>query len=114
MIEQLIELAQKHPGFKELSEYGLRVMFETYKESTLIHKVDDTVLAFAIYQEWPDRLNFIAVVGSSGDRSENIKFLLKMLSRENRPSPEKMVCYFDELTMELKILCRSSLLQSEV
>ncbi len=107
-IDQLIKLARKHPGFKELSEFGLRVMFETYKETTLIYEDNGEIKAFAVYQEWPDRLNFIAVVGSSGDRSDNIRNLLKMLNRENRPSPEKMVCFFDELKMELKVLCHLS------
>jgi len=103
MIEQLINLAKKHPGFKEISDFGLRVMFETYKDSTLIYSVDDEIKSFAIYQEWPDRLNFIAVVGCSDDRTENIKFLLKI---RGLISSDKMVCYFDEVTMELKILCR--------
>jgi len=108
MTDELIKLARKHPGFKELSEFGLRVMFETYKDSILIHRDNGEIKAFAVYQEWPDCLNFIAVVGTSGDRGENIRSLLKMVGRGNRPSPEKMVCYFDELKMELKILCRSS------
>jgi len=108
MTDELIELAKKHPGFKEISDFGLRVMFETYKDSTLIYRDNGEIKAFAVYQEWPDRLNFIAVVGASGDKSENIKYLLKMLGRKNRPSPEKMVCYFDEINMELKVLCHSS------
>lgn len=107
MIDELIKLAKKHPGFKELSDFGLRVMFETYKDSTLIHRDNGEIKAFAIYQNWSDRLNFIAVVGASGDKSENIKFLLKILGRKNRPFPEKMVCYFDEIKMELKVLCHS-------
>jgi len=102
MIEQLIKLARKHPGFKEISEYGLRVMFETYKDTTLIYKDNGEIKAFAIYQEWPDRFNFIAVVGTSDDRLENIRSLLKIRSAV---PPEKMVCYFDEAKMELKILC---------
>ncbi len=108
MIDELIKLAKKHPGFKEVSDFGLRVMFETYKDSLLIHRHNGEIKAFAVYQEWPECLNFIAVVGASGDKSDNIKYLLKMLSRENRPLPEKMVCYFDEIKMELKILCHSS------
>ena len=108
MIDQLIKLARNHPGFREISELALRVMFETYKDTTLIHRDNGEIKAFAVYQEWPDRLNFIAVVGSSGDKSENIRSLLKMVGRGNRPSPEKMVCYFDEIKMELKVLCRSS------
>lgn len=103
MIDQLIELAKKHPGFREISDFGLQVMFETYKDSTLIHRDNGEIKAFAIYQDWPDRLNFIAVVGASGDKSENIKSLLKI--RGIIPSPEKMICYFDEVNMELKILC---------
>ena len=103
MIDELIKLAKKHPGFKEISEFGLRVMFETYKSTTLIHRDNGEVKAFAIYQAWPDRLNFIAVVGTSDDKSENIKSLLKI--RGIIPSSQKMVCYFDETKMELKTLC---------
>lgn len=108
MIDELIKLAKKHPGFREVSDFGLRVMFETYRDSTLIYRDNGEIKAFAVYQEWPDRLVFIAVVGTSGDSIENIKSLLKMLGRDNRPSPEKMVCYFDETKMELKVLCHSS------
>lgn len=108
MIDQLIKLAKRHPGFREISDFGLRVMFETYKDSTLIHRDNGQIKAFAIYQEWPDRLNFIAVVGASEDKAENIKSILKIVGRDNRPSPEKMVCYFDEFKMELKTLCHSS------
>lgn len=102
MIDDLIHLAKKHPGFREITDYGLRVMFETYRDTTLIYSVDDEIKAFAIYQEWPDRLNFIAVVGSSEDRFENVKFLLKI---RGYIASDKMVCYFDESTMELKVLC---------
>ena len=102
MIDQLIKLAKKHPGFKEISDYGLRVMFETYKDTTLIHRENGEIKAFAIYQEWPDRLYFFAVVGASDDRSENIESLLKI--RGEIPSGKK-VCYFDETKMELKVLC---------
>jgi len=105
MIEQLIKLARNHPGFKELSEYSLRVMFETYKETTLIHKTNGEVKAFAIYQEWPEHLNFIAVCGSSADKSENIRSLLALRSYIPISTIEKTVCYFDEMTMELKVLC---------
>jgi hypothetical protein len=105
MIDQLINLARKHPGFREISDYGLRVMFETYKDTMLIHKDNGEIKAFAIYQEWPDRLNFIAVVGGSDDRLENLFSLLKI---KGDIPPEKMVCYFDEARMELKILCHQS------
>lgn len=103
-IEEIIELAKRHPGFREISDYGLRVMFETYKNTTLIQKNGDgKIAAFAIYQEWPDCLNFIAIVGASGDRGENVKTLLKIY----RALPKKKICYFDESRMELKTLCRS-------
>ncbi len=102
-IDQLIKLARKHPGFKEISKFGLRVMFETYKDSMLIYRDNGEIKAFAIYQDWPDRLYFFAVVGASDDKSENIKSLLKI--RGQIPTPKKMVCYFDEVKMELKVLC---------
>ena len=102
MIDELIKLAVRHPGLMEISDFGLRVMFETYKDSTLIYKVNGEIRAFAIYQEWPDRLNFIAVVGSSDNKAENIKSLLKI---RGNISSEKMICYFDEKKMELKVLC---------
>lgn len=105
MIEQLIKLARKHPGFKELSDYALRVMFETYKNTTLIHRDNGEIKAFAIYQEWPEHLNFIAVCGSSDDRSENIKSLLKLREFIPLSTIDKTVCYFDETKMELKVLC---------
>ena len=103
MIDQLIKLAKKHPGFKEITDYGLRVMFETYKDSILTFSDNGEIKAFAIYQEWPDRLNFIAVVGSSGDRAENVKSLLEI---RGSIDSEKMICLFDESRMELKILCQ--------
>lgn len=102
MIDELIKLARKHPGFKQISDLGLRIFFETYKDSILVHRDNGEIKAFAVYQEWPDLLNFIAIVGTSSDPSENIKSLLKI--RSNLPA-EKMVCYFDEYKMELKVLC---------
>ncbi len=105
MVNELIKLAQKHPGFKELSEYSLRVMFETYKETTLIHEADGELKAFAIYQEWPEHLNFIAVCCSSDDKSESIKSLLALRRFIPISTIDKTVCYFDETTMELKVLC---------
>jgi len=103
MIDELIKLAKKHPGFREITDYGLRVMFETYKDSMIIQRDNGEIKAFAIYQEWPDRLNFIAVVGSSGDRAENVKSLLEI---RGSIDSEKMICLFDESRMELKILCQ--------
>ncbi len=105
MIEQLIKLAHKHPGFKELSECALRVMFETYKDTTLIHKTNGELKAFAIYQEWPEHLNFIAVCGSSADKGENIRSLLALRRYIPVSTIDKTVCYFDEKKMELKVLC---------
>lgn len=105
MIDELIKLAKKHPGFREISDFGLRVMFETYKGSTLIYRDNGEIKAFAIYQEWPDCLNFIAVVGASDDKSENIKSLLKIREFIPISTVNKAVCYFDETNMELKVLC---------
>ena len=100
MIDELIKLAKKHPGFKEISDLGLRFFFETYKNSILVHRDNGEIKAFAVYQEWPDCLNFIAVVGN-GNRLENVADMLKSIEY----LPKKKICFFDEAKMELKVLC---------
>lgn len=116
MVDKLIEFARKHhPGFEGMPEKTLRALFETYKKTTLVwyEKVEcpdpfgggpidrEVIKGFAIYQEWPDRLNFIAIAGIGG-RAENLKAIL----RGREQLPRKMICWFDETKMELKTLCR--------
>lgn len=102
MIDKLIQFARAHhPGFEGMPEKTLRALFETYKKTTLVWQENGDIRGFAIYQEWPDRLNIIAIAGIGG-RVENMKAIL----RGRKQLPQKMICWFDEKTMELKILCR--------
>jgi len=102
MIDELIKFARAHHiGFKGMPDRTLRALFETYKKTTLVWRENGEVRGFAIYQEWPDRLNFIVMAGI-GSRIENAKAIL----RGRKQLPRKTICYFDEDSMELKILCR--------
>jgi len=102
MVDELIKFARAHyPAFAGMPDETLRALFETYKETTLVWQKNGKVRGFAIYQEWPDRLNIIAIAGI-GSPLENVKAILK----GRKQLPQKMICYFDETKMELKILCR--------
>ncbi|MBA7627348.1 hypothetical protein ES703_34810 [subsurface metagenome] len=100
MIQELAKFAKAHhPDSAEISDRGLAALFEKYKDTTLIWQDQGRIKGFAIYQEWPDRLNFIAIAGI-GSRTENI--IAGLAGRENLP--DKMICWFDETDMELKTL----------
>ncbi|MBW8003344.1 MAG: hypothetical protein FVQ80_15245 [Planctomycetes bacterium] len=103
MIEELIKFAkQYHEGFSEVPDAFLRRMFETYKDTTLVNSVDGEICGFGIYQEWPDLLNFICMVGNpEGDVFKNIIALMDARCK----IPDKKIVFFDETKMELKILC---------
>jgi hypothetical protein len=101
IIDKLIEFAKQcHPTFAEMPENMMRRMFEVYQNTILIYKVDDEIRGFAIYQEWPDCLNFICIAGKSDNRAENLK---AMLAGRNQLPPKKFV-FFDEEKMELRCL----------
>ena len=101
MIEQLIKFAQKnHPGFAGMPDDILRKLFKTYEKTTLVRVRDGEIRGFALYQEWPDRLVFIAIAGI-GSTIETINGLLE--GRNHLPA--KMICWFDETEMELKTIC---------
>lgn len=99
--DKLVELARaNHPGFAKVPADILRSYFEKYKKTILTYETNGEIKAFGIYQEWPDCLNFIAIVGA-GTRTENLKFLLAI----RHLLPNKKMVYFDENKMELRI-CR--------
>lgn len=103
IVDKLIAFAkQHHPVFADVPVIALRKMFETYQKTTLVYRVDREIRGFAIYQEWPNCLNFITIVGKSKDRLKNLK---TMLAGRNQ-LPVKKIVFFDENKMELKILCR--------
>lgn len=102
IIDKLIEYAQEsHPAYLNMPATTLRVMFETYKNSILVWQPNGEICGFAIYQEWPDCLNFIAIAGSSS-REENLKAMLA--GRHNLPN--KKICYFDEQKMKVVTICQ--------
>ncbi len=105
MIDKLIKFAKEnHAGFAGVGEQYLRSMFERYKETTLVNVgPDGEVRGFGIYQEWPDCLNFIALVGNP-EHNTFKNFLALMKGRENLP--HKKIVFFDEEKMELRELCR--------
>lgn len=99
MIDELVKFAKgNHPGFAVLPNEFLQNFFEKYKATTIVSQSNGEIKSFGVYQEWPDRLVFLAVV-AKGNQIENIRFFLKL--RRLRPI-EKMLCFFDETRMELR------------
>ena len=105
IVDKLIEFAkQYHPAFAEMPESILRKMFETYQNTTLINFVDGKIRGFALYQEWPDCLNFICIAGDR-TKTENLFFFLNEAKEFVEKLPNKKIVFFDEEKMELKTLC---------
>ena len=100
MIDELIKFAKRHPGLAEISERGLRTLFETYKKTTLIYRPNGEIKGFAVYQEWPDCLNFIVMAGD-GDIFANLSRIRGFIDS----LPKKPIVFFDEKKMELRTLC---------
>ena len=101
MIDKLIKFAQKyHPGFEGMPESSIRRMFEVYKDTTLIYEVAGEIRGFAVYQEWPDRLNFIAIAGDGGSTLQAVNIMFAGTEK----LPAKPFCFFDEKSMELKTI----------
>lgn len=101
-LDELARFVQRyHPGLAQLPYCVLRKMLVEYRETTLIYRREGQLEYFAIYQEWPDFLNFFAV---GGKRSYfgimwhilHNKFML----------PAKPFGFYDELRMEGRILCQ--------
>ncbi len=102
MLDELVKFAKaRHEGFAIASDEGLRRMFETYKDYTLINIVDGEIRGFAVYQEWPDCLNFLCMVGNpENDHLKNITAMME----GRKGLPDKKIVFFDETKMELRTL----------
>ena len=101
MLEELIEFAKRyHDGFTGATDAAIRRMFLTYKDSTLINQDEQgRIIGCAVYQEWPDCLNFICIIGNpENDPLRNITAMMD--GRENLPA--KPIVFFDEKTMRLR------------
>jgi len=102
MIDKLIKFAKaNHEGFANAPDDFLRRMFETYRETTIVNIVDNEIAGFGIYQEWPDLLNFICMVGNSDH--DVLKNIIAMMDAR-KFFPNKRIVFFDENKMELQCL----------
>lgn len=102
MIDALAEFAKaNHPGFGLMPIEALRRFFQVYAHSTIV--VSDPagqITGFAVYQDWPDRLVFVAAC-FTGSRMDNIRTMRRIV----RASP-KPVMWFDEQTKKVRRLWR--------
>ena len=105
LLNELVEFAREnHDGYRGLSVECLRAMFLTYQDFTIINRVDGKIAGVGLYQEWPDCLNFICMIGNpEHDKIRNVKAMMK--GHELLPKKKKIV-FFDEKAMELKTLCQ--------
>ena len=102
MLNELVKFAKEnHPEFAPLPNVYLEKWFLVYKNTTLICRVGGKIMGFALYQEWPDRLNFICICGK-GNWYENLQ---RMLAGSDK-LPDKPICFFDEKAHKLRIIQR--------
>ena len=102
MIDKLIKFAKaNHKGFANVPDDFLRRMFETYRKTTIVNLVNDEIAGFGIYQEWPDVLNFICMVGNT--EKDPFKNIIALMDAR-RFLPNKKIVFFDEDKMELRWL----------
>lgn len=104
ILDRLVEFAKEnYVTFKQLPDDFLRAMFETYKNTTIVNVVNGEIKGFGIYQEWPDLLNFICIVGNP--ENDVLQNIIAMMDAKNKIPANKKIVYFDESKMELRI-CR--------
>ncbi len=104
MLDELVKFAKaNHKGYAIVPDEFLRAMFVTYKDYTLVNRVDGEIQGFAIYQEWPNCLNFICIVGNP--ENDHLKNVIAMMDGK-RLLPDKKIVFFDETKMRLRVLCQ--------
>jgi len=97
-LDELVKFCQKHyPNFKDIPEEFVRKLFETYRNTTLIY-TNGQIQGFALYQEWPDCLNFIMICLPFGTKKENLKVILS----GRYLLPDKKIVWWDEKEMKAK------------
>lgn len=100
-IDNLVDFAIKHhPGFALLSKDLAKKIFETYEKTILVYKPNGQIRGFALYQEWPDCLNCLAIAGDKG-----LFRMMWWILHNKDLLPNKPFVFFDELRMEGRILC---------
>jgi len=104
MIDELVKFAQEnYPEFASVPLAVLYKWFDTYKGTTVIDRDSNGEIAgFAIYQIWPDFLNFIIICGREG--SGNLE---KILAGARERFAGQKIAWFDEEKMEARFIqCR--------
>lgn len=89
-----------HPGLSQLPRETLLGMLWKYRESTLVYREESQIIYFAVYQVWPNHLNFIAI----GGVWNYFKIMWHILHNKYM-LPAKPFGFYDELRMEGRILC---------
>ncbi len=90
-----------HPGLAQLPRETLLVMLWKYQKTTLVYREGGQIIYFAVYQEWPNFLNFVAI----GGVWNYFKIMWHILHNRDR-LPAKALGFFDELRMEGRIICQ--------
>ena len=105
LIEKLIHFAKaNHEGFADVPDEFLRRFFTLYQKTTIVNFDGSEIRGFGVYQEWPDLVNFICMVGNpEQDVQKNI--IAMMDARCLMPAGKRIV-YFDETKMELREICQ--------
>ena len=103
VLDELVKFAkQHHEGFAQVPDEILKQWLLKYQKTILVYyKEDRSIGGFGIYQDWPDFLNFIAIIGT-GSPVENLRAMLK--GRDLLP--DKPIWFFDEQKMKARRLCR--------
>lgn len=102
MHEELVKFAQEnYPEFAYVSVSVLHRWFETYRDTMIIDRDENgEISGFAIYQIWPDFLNFIVVCGKLDIFSNTDRLLT--ICREKFPNEK--IAWFDEKRMEARFI----------
>ena len=104
MHDELVKFAQEYyPEFASVPLVVLQKWFETYKGTTIIDRDSNGEIAgFAIYQIWPDFLNFIIICGREGEGN-----LDRILTVYRERFAGQKLAWFDEKRMEARFIqCR--------
>lgn len=95
---ELVRLAKNgYPNLAHLSEDYIRSFFEKYKKTALVFIQKTEIKGFAVYQEWPDALNFILIcLPFSKERN------LRVILQGRKIVPNKKIVWFDDKKMEAR------------
>ena len=103
VIDELVRFAKKnHAGFENMPDDVLRRMFEVYQKTTIVDRMGGEICGVGLYQEWPDLLNFICLIG---DPKNSVFDNVLALMKATEFVPDKKIVFFDETKMRLKV-CR--------